>query len=210
VSVRPCTSRLNQHLRAIAGGDPRALEALYADTSPLLFAVAIRFMGRGDAAEDLLQDFYLSVWRKADQFDPERGDPMGWLHVVLRNKALDVLRRRPLRREDPLPDVEALVDPGPSPLAALEQKTFCEHLQRDLDRLRPDHARALRSIYFEGLSYPQLAEREQIPLPTAKSWVQRSVTKLRSFQPVDDADTLDTSDADRPAPPSAVRPSAAN
>lgn len=207
MSVRPSTSRLSQHLRGIAEGDPRALEALYTETSPHLFAAAIRFMGRGDAAEDLLQDLYLTVWRKAGQFDITRGDPMGWLHVVLRNKALDALRRHPAQREDPLPDLEALVDPGPSPLAALEQKTISEHLQRDLDRLRPDHARALRSIYFEGLSYPQLAEREQIPVPTAKSWVQRSVTKLRSFQQVDDPEPAE---ADHSAPLRSVRPAAHN
>jgi len=179
MSIERTARRLGDCLQRIAGGDRRALEALYLETSPALMSLSIRFMRERDAAEDVLQEVYLTVWRKAGQFDARKGDPMAWLHVMLRNKALDALRRDPAIRSAPLSEVEALPDGALSAAALIELKATSARLQRHVERLKPHHARALRSIYFEGLTYAELAEQEQVPVPTAKSWVQRSLVQIR-------------------------------
>ena len=179
MSTEPTARRLGDWLRRIARGDRRALEALYLETSPALLSLSIRFMRERDAAEDVLQEVYLTVWRKAGQFDACKGDPMAWLHVMLRNKALDALRRDPAIRSAPLSEIEALPDGALSAASLIELKATSANLQRHVERLEPRHARALRSIYFEGLTYAELASREQVPVPTAKSWVQRSLVQIR-------------------------------
>lgn len=208
MSTEPTACRLGDCLQQIARGDRQALEALYLQTSPALLSLSIRFMREREAAEDVLQEVYLTVWRKAGQFDARKGDPMAWLHVMLRNKALDALRRRPAMRSVPLSEIEALPDgalsaASLSAAALIELKATSAHLQRHVENLEPRHARALRSIYFEGLTYAELALREQVPVPTAKSWVQRSLVQIR--RSLDRTDRGVKAAAARPGRPARLR-----
>ena len=179
----PAAARLDGYLGRIAEGDQQALRALYSATSPALFALSLRITGRQDTAEDVLQEMYLAVWRKAGQYDPGKGESMAWLKAVLRNKALDALRKRATDRSFVPPSLEAFVDPSPSPHAIVEHSDLGEQIHRHLGALRPRDARALRSIYFDGMSYIELAAREHVPVATAKSWVRRALLKIRRLYP---------------------------
>jgi RNA polymerase sigma-70 factor, ECF subfamily len=86
-------SRLETLLRATAAGDRAAFAELYASTAPQLFAIALRILRQRDRAEDVLQESFVAIWQRARDFDAEKGGPMTWLITVLRNRAIDALRR---------------------------------------------------------------------------------------------------------------------
>ncbi|QYU69222.1 sigma-70 family RNA polymerase sigma factor [Leptolyngbya sp. 15MV] len=85
-------ARLTAAMRRLAGGDRAALEAVYRATSVKLYGICYRILGDAKEAEDALQDVYISLWQRADRYDPERGSVIGWLATFARNRAID--RRR--------------------------------------------------------------------------------------------------------------------
>ena len=102
-------------LQACAGGDPAALQSLYAATAPQLFGLALGILRSRDLAEDIVQDSFVLVWRHARSFDPGRGTAMAWLARIVRNQCFDLLRRR--GRESPLDEtfLQSRPDPAPGP-----------------------------------------------------------------------------------------------
>lgn len=172
--------RLDLLISACAGGDRAALAQLYDATSPQLFALALRMVKRRDLAEELVQDTYLAAWRHAGSFDPARGSALAWLAAILRHRAIDLLRRR--GREAPL-DADAaaaLPDPEPGPLEAASVSEAARALARCLEELEPGPRRSLLLAYYEGLTYEQTAARLATPVGTVKSWIRRSLTRLKS------------------------------
>jgi RNA polymerase sigma-70 factor (ECF subfamily) len=166
-------------LQACAGGDQAALKSLYALTAPQLFGLAIGILRSRELAEDIVQDSFVLVWRHAHSFDPARGTAMAWLARIVRNQCFDLLRRR--GRESPLDDavIESWEDPGPSPadLAALSRDA--QRLRGCLDELEESPRRSLLLAYYEGLTFEQVAGRLQAPLGTVKSWIRRSLLRLK-------------------------------
>ena len=167
-------------LEACADGDRAALARLYEAASPQLFALALRMTRRRDLAEEVVQETFLAVWRRAASFDPARGTGMAWLAAILRNQAIDLLRRR--GREAPL-DSEAQaavpdVAPGPFDLAAGSEAA--QAIARCLEELEAGPRRSLLLAYYEGLTYEQAAARLAAPVGTVKSWIRRSLVRLKS------------------------------
>jgi RNA polymerase sigma factor (sigma-70 family) len=108
-------------LERIAGGDRNALRLLYRDTSAKLFGVCLRILGDNGEAEDVLQDVYITVWRRAATFDPDRASPITWLVAIARNRSIDRLRAgAKARRMQPLDEAFEVSDTGPGALALLE------------------------------------------------------------------------------------------
>jgi len=167
-------------LRACAGGDSAALARLYEGTAAQLFGLALRIVRRRELAEEVVQDAFVSAWRNAGRYDERRGTAMAWLATIVRNRALDQLRR--LSRERPLDPaaVERWEDPAPGPaeLAALSEDG--RRLARCLDELEEAPRRSILLAYFEGMTVEEVAERMAAPLGTVKSWVRRSLQRLRS------------------------------
>src|ERR1041385_6819129 len=91
--VGPAADPVADALVAVARGDRAAFAELYRLTAPLLLGVALKLLRRRDLAEDVLQEALLTVWQRAERFVPERGAPLGWLSMVVRNRAIDRLRR---------------------------------------------------------------------------------------------------------------------
>jgi RNA polymerase sigma-70 factor, ECF subfamily len=166
-------------LQACAGGDQTALHGLYTETAPKLFGLALRILGRRELAEEILQDCFVSVWRGAHTFDPGRGTAMAWLARIVRNRCIDVLRQR--RRETPLDhvSVEDLEDPlsSPADLAALSHDA--RRLQECLGELEENPRKIIALVYYEGVTYKEAAAHVGEPLGTVKSWVRRSLVRLR-------------------------------
>lgn len=167
-------------IRRVAGGDRAALRLVYDATAAKLFGVCLRILNDRSEAEDVLQDVYLNIWRKAAAFDETRASPITWLVAIARNRAIDRLRAQGAARlSEPVEAAEAVPDPGPLAAEALEIAQEHERLYGCLDELEARASQAIRAAFLDGLTYEALAEREGVPLGTMKSWIRRGLAKLR-------------------------------
>ncbi len=135
-------SQLAAALARVAGGDRSALQLVYRDTSAKLFGVCLRILRDIAEAEDVLQDVYMTVWRRAETFDPGRASPITWLVAIARNRSIDRLRssanaRRTRRSTTP----SEVRDSAPSALAQVESGQQHQRLMDCLGELEPRHAR---------------------------------------------------------------------
>lgn len=174
----PTRHELAPLMDAVAAGDRSALADLYGRTSGKLYGICIRLLGSEPEAEEVLQDVYLTVWNKADRFDGDKASPITWLAVIARNKSIDRLRRHSAAMTT-LDDAPELADDAPSALEVLEQDEDRKRLQDCLEELEQQQQASIRSAFLDGATYPQLAEREQVPLGTMKSWIRRGLIRLR-------------------------------
>ena len=172
-------------LSGIAAGDRSALATLYQRTSAKLYGICTRILPSEDDAQEVLQDVFLTVWRKADRYDENRASPITWLAVMARNKAIDRLRARSLATAG-LDAVADLADDRPSALEVIEQGEDRARLARCLDQLDSNQGAMIRAAFLDGATYAELAARETVPLGTMKSWIRRGLMRLRSCleQPV--------------------------
>jgi RNA polymerase sigma-70 factor (ECF subfamily) len=175
-------SRLARALGDVAKGDRAALQTVYRQTSAKLLGVCLRILEDRSEAEDVLQETYITVWNRAGAFDPERGlSPITWLATIARNKAIDRLRSTARGKSArPLEDAVEVADDAPPADLALEGSQTAAQLQRCLGELEPKHALAVRTAFFEGVTYERLAERMGAPVGTMKSWIRRSLQRLRT------------------------------
>jgi RNA polymerase sigma factor (sigma-70 family) len=164
----------------VARGDRSALQLVYRNTSAKLFGVCLRILRDQGEAEDVLQDVYMTVWRRADTFDPDRASPVTWLVAIARNRSIDRLRSNAnARRVQPIDDASEVSDGAPSALAQVESGQEHRRLMDCLGELEPRHAGAIRSAFLDGATYEELAQRMDIPLGTMKSWIRRSLMRLK-------------------------------
>jgi len=166
-------------LLRVAAADAAAFQIFYERTSAKLFGIILRILPERHEAEDVLQEVYVTVWRKAATFDPTRASPITWAATIARNRAIDRLRARPVRAVVPVETAHDLADDGPAPDAALLASQDARRLASALAQLEPRHAAAIRACYFEGITYDELAAREQVPVGTLKSWVRRGLMRMR-------------------------------
>lgn len=171
---------LNQLLGQTGRGDQKAFAELYKRTSPMLFGVCLRMLRDRGEAEEVLQETYTTVWRRADGFDAAKASAITWLITLSRNKAIDRLRQH---REELLDDpsqLNATVDSRPEPASDAESSEEYRRLQRCLDALEPQQRDSVREAFFTGVTYNELATRCKVPLGTMKSWIRRSLIQLRT------------------------------
>jgi RNA polymerase sigma-70 factor (ECF subfamily) len=163
----------------VAAGERAALRQLYEATSAKLFGVCLRILSDRDESEDVLQEVYLTVWRRADRFEPGRASVMTWISTIARNRAIDRLRARgPLANADTLEDVE-IADGAPSAEAQVAAAQSDSALARCLEELDVRTAGIIRTAFFGGVTYEALAVGAGAPLGTVKSWIRRGLIKLR-------------------------------
>ena len=168
-------------LARAADGDTQAFQTFYDRTSAKLFGIILRIVIERQEAEDVLQEVYVTVWRKAATFDPARASPITWVATIARNRAIDRLRARPNRPHVPVEAAYDLADTGPAPDAGLAHAQEAARLNAALATLEPRHAAAIRACYFEGVTYEDLAARENVPVGTLKSWVRRGLIRMRGL-----------------------------
>ncbi|MFP7722857.1 sigma-70 family RNA polymerase sigma factor [Lysobacter sp. A3-1-A15] len=175
------TAELADHLVAVAGGDRRAFERVYTATSSKLFGVCLRVLPDRQEAEDVLQEVYATVWRKAGQFDASRASPITWLAMIARNKAIDRLRATPsAARTAPIELAETVADPAASPVSEAEASVDRERLGYCMDQLETRRRSLIRTAFFEGATYEELAQRIGSPIGSVKSWIRRGLMQLRA------------------------------
>jgi RNA polymerase sigma-70 factor, ECF subfamily len=195
------TARSGQHadsrslqtlLVSTAGGDHHAFAEVYQRTHTHLFGVAVRILGQGQAAEDALQEAYVSIWKNAAGYRSDMGgqaiQPMTWLIAIVRNKALDAFRARARRRESTLPEpddvdedaMQTSVNPAPSALRLFEQAAESLRIAACMEALDGSHRQSLALAYYQGLSHAEVAAQMGAPLGSVKAWIRRGLDKLRN------------------------------
>jgi RNA polymerase sigma-70 factor (ECF subfamily) len=165
-------------LQAVANGDRAALSVLYNRTSAKLYGICARLLGNQSEAEDVLQEVYMTVWGRAGSFDEQKASPVTWLAVIARNKAIDRLRSRRAGTET-LDQAENVADESASALELIEREQETRRLKNCLEELEERQQQCIRAAFLDGASYPQLAERQNVPLGTMKSWVRRGLLRLK-------------------------------
>lgn len=168
-----------QLLSRVASGDRAAFRAVYAASSAKLFGVALRILGTRSEAEDAVQEVYTRVWLNARRFDASKGAGMTWLIAIARNHAIDRLRARPPAMQSDDAVLDALPDDSPGVLARIVAAGDARRIADCFGTLEPDRAAAVQGAYLRGLSYQALAERHSVPLNTMRTWLRRSLAKLK-------------------------------
>lgn len=176
----PANEAQAQLLRA-ALGDRAAFEALFRNVSGALLAVCLRLIPDRAEAEDVLQESFVAIWHKADQFDPQRATAMTWMIAIVRNKAIDRLRgsAHAFKRAS-VELAEELSDQAPSPAARAEAVSDAELLRTCLEALEPRRRQLIRTAFFDGDTYEELAQRTGSPIGSVKSWIRRGLLQLRA------------------------------
>ena len=171
---------LESLIESSAVGDRAAFGALYDAAAPQLFGLAMRILKRRDWAEDVLQEAMISAWRNAGDYRRDLGSAKAWLTVILRNRALDRLRREAAARLGDAGDgVPEVADPAPSALDLAASGEDGRRLRTCIEQLEEVQKRAILLAYFDGLTHEQLASRLASPLGTVKSWIRRGLQRLK-------------------------------
>lgn len=159
----------------VRSGDPEAMTALYDRYSGLVYAVALRVLGETGAAEDVLQEVFLQLWRNPAAFDAARGRLAPWLAVVTRHRAIDQLRGR--REQADIADVTLAVDAGLDD--AVARNRAAEKVRAVLAAMPAEQRRALEMAFFQGLTHTEIAQQTGDPLGTVKTRIRSGLIQLR-------------------------------
>lgn len=163
----------------VGNGDRAALADVYSRTSGKLFGICLRICGERQAAEDVLQEVYLTVWKRAAGYEPGRASPITWLATIARNRAIDWRRAQGNRVMAPIEEIEPIADGAPLVSDAMLAAEGEAQLHLCLDSLEDRQRVAIRSAFFGGATYAELADQESVPLGTMKSWIRRGLMRLK-------------------------------
>ena len=155
------------------------MQDVYRRTSAKLFGVCLRICPDRADAEDVLQDVYLTVWNRAASFDPSRASPITWLAALVRNRAIDRLRASGRRPTAPLELASEVADDRPDAETFLVADGEAARIVTCIETLAASDATMIRTAFFDGATYSEIAERGAMPLGTVKSRIRRALLKLR-------------------------------
>ncbi len=160
--------------------DPRAAQELYRRFAPRIFGLGMVMLGNAGQSEDLVQDTFVKLWRKASGYEPARGSLDTWILLMARSLAIDTIRRRVLEarimasQEEPS---EASSEPGPD--SQVEVRDLADRARVAMRTLSPGQRAAIELAYFGGRTSAEVAELEGIPIGTAKTRIRTALVKLR-------------------------------
>jgi RNA polymerase sigma-70 factor (ECF subfamily) len=160
----------------IRAGDQQAMSELYDRYSRVVYAVALRVLQDAAAAEDILQDVFLQLWRNPDAFDASRGNLTAWLAVIARHRSIDRLRKR--RPETDIED--CIIAGGPDLRDETERTLVVEKVRAALAEMNPDQRGVLELAFFQGLTHTEIAEKTGQPLGTIKTRIRSGLKYLRA------------------------------
>ena len=162
-------------ISSIRSGNQDAMAQLYDRYSSVVYAVAQRVLGDSAAAEDVLQEIFMQLWRNPGAFDASRGDLAPWLAVIARNRAVDVLRKR--RPQQELSDTVVSVEPDLASEA--DRARAADKIRATLREMPSAQRSALEMAYFEGYSHSEIAAKTGEPLGTIKTRIRAALMLLR-------------------------------
>jgi RNA polymerase sigma factor (sigma-70 family) len=177
-------ARDRQLLRRIQGGDEEAFRTLFAAYGPSAMALASRVLRQAHLAEEIVQEAFLALWLSTELYDEGRGSVKAWLMTMVHHRAVDSVRREETqrRRADELMGGmrEETEDPSGDVVQAVAAVGERGAVRAALDALPPEQREVLGSMYFDGLSQSQIAERTGVPLGTVKSRALLGMRRMRA------------------------------
>ena len=168
-------------MELVRGGEVQAFEVIFDRHSAAAFSLAYRMCGRRSAAEDIVQDAFLSLWRSSSGYDAGRGSVRSWVLSVVHNRAIDVFRRHGSRDGRDVPD-DGIAERLPSPDATdleVERRDDARQVRTALEELPPDQRQVIELAYFGGFTHTQIAEMLELPPGTVKGRMRLGLTKMR-------------------------------
>lgn len=169
-------------------GDQQAFQHLYRATSAKLYSLALRILRRGDWAEEVLQEAFVNIWHHASDYQASKAAPLTWMTHIVRNRALDWLRRP--QHEDLASDdmLEQWRDDSVDMFERLAHVKEAAALNNCLNRLDAKQRQTIALAFWHGLTHSELAAHLRQPLGTIKTWIRRGLATLRTC--LDDANEL--------------------
>ncbi len=173
-----------QLMARVARQDKRALEELYERYAAAAMGLALKMLGERNAAEEIVQEAFWRVWKRAAQFELQRGQFTAWLFGIVHNLAIDELRRRRVRPNPLSTDVEdemilELPDPGADVAEAALARVTGEQVRLALSGLPDAQRNVIELAYFEGLTHQEIAARLNEPIGTIHTRARLALQKLR-------------------------------
>jgi len=177
----PTPEQLSDLLARCALRDQRAFATLYQFSSAKLFAVAVRITRRKDWAEEVLQEAFVNIWNHAAGYSSAKSAPMTWMSAIVRNRALDWLRRpREVEIDEEHEELMAsLADESPGPEELLRRSLEAGELAECMKVLTEEQRRSITLAFFYGLSHAELAQQMRKPLGSVKTWIRRGLDRLK-------------------------------
>ncbi|MBC7490772.1 MAG: sigma-70 family RNA polymerase sigma factor [Glaciimonas sp.] len=177
-------TQLKIWLAAVANKDASAFRFLYDATSSKLFGFALRILVKREAAEEVLQESFISIWNNADSYQASLAAPMTWMTTIVRNKAFDILRITDHDNEIDADTFDkkvltAMESTDPTPLEALQLSADSKALATCLGRLESFHRKAIALTFYHDLSHSEVADQLKLPIGTIKTWIRRGLERLR-------------------------------
>ncbi len=183
VSVKTAREPSDEELLlALAAGDDNALGPLYRRHVPMVYKTAAQALGP-DAAEDIVQEVFASVWKNAQTFDPSRGPARPWILQIARSRVLNEMRRRSRkpesREERDASDLQDSPDGASPPDQALWEEYRRSAVRQAIGSLPQSQRQALSLAFFEELTHEQVANALKVPLGTTKTRIRSGMLRLR-------------------------------
>jgi RNA polymerase sigma-70 factor (ECF subfamily) len=173
---------------AMAAGDSGpALSAFYAQYASTVLALLMKMLGSRAEAEEILQEVFVELWKRAPQYDSARGSVIAWVITIARCRALDALRARSRRygnKQSEYSEGDALVTEGGRPDVLVSSTRWHQALRQAFQRLSPEQRAVLELSYFQGMSHGQIAEALGLPVGTVKSRILAGMRSMRTLLPV--------------------------
>jgi RNA polymerase sigma-70 factor (ECF subfamily) len=162
-------------------GDARAFEAIYDRHGAAAFSLAYRIAGNRNAAEDIVQEAFLSVWRSSVRYRPERGNLRSWLLSVVHNRAIDSIRRSVVHTRRQVDDegIEERLEAAELTDAEAFRRDEAQTVRAAMERLPSDQLKVVELSYFGGFTHTQIAEMLEMPLGTVKGRMRLALDKMR-------------------------------
>ena len=179
------TDQLRRLVAAVAMQDRKAFRTLYDATSAQLFGFALRVLHREELAEEAVGDAFVSIWHAAAGYQPHLAAPLTWMTTIVRNKALDILRRQDDAVELDAQQLDAdlllaMQDPAAGPQDRVQMTDEARALAHCMDVLEGRQRQVIGMAYFHDLSHSEVAAQLSLPIGTVKTWIRRGLDKLKT------------------------------
>ncbi|PJZ51998.1 hypothetical protein CH380_17365 [Leptospira adleri] len=183
---RPSEKNVSEALRLIAGiaqKDARCLEKFYDLYGNLLYSIVYKILMQREESEEVLQEVFTVLWKKADQFNPERSSPLTWMSAIARNAAITKVRSSDFRNRNRTREFQETLSSNSSAKDPAFEEVFDSSLRsrmkEAIQNLSPEISILLEEAYWSGLSQSEIAEKFQLPLGTVKSRIRNGLSQLR-------------------------------
>ena len=162
-------------------GDPRAFEAVYDRHSGAAFSLAYRMVGRGNVAEDVVQEAFLSIWRSGARYERARGSVRTWVLGIVHHRAIDQLRRSSVHDKRRASDegIEERLESGERTDVEVARRDEADTIRSAMETLPPEQSHVIELAYFGGFTHTEIADILETPVGTVKGRMRLGLEKLR-------------------------------